>query len=122
NVPSAPGDVMLIRGEQLSRSPAVFASGPSIPMSLGGVTVTVNGVGAPLYYSSSGQVCFQMPYSTSSGAAQVQLFREGQPSNTVRITVGPRASQIVAITGADYTLRDATHPAHRGETLTLWAI
>jgi uncharacterized protein (TIGR03437 family) len=120
--PAAPGDVMILKGEQLSLNPASFASRTPLPMALGGVTVTVDGVGAPLYYTSAGQASFQMPYSTTPGAAQVQLFREGRPSNTVSVTVVPRAPQIVAITDAAYALRDATHPAHPDEPLIIWAI
>ena len=105
--PGAPGDVMVIRGEQLSNTAPSCADGTPLPMSLGGVSVTVDGVGAPLYYTSSGQVCFQTPYSMT-GTAQVQLFRDGLPGNSASIHVVPHGPQIVAITAADYSLRDAT--------------
>jgi uncharacterized protein (TIGR03437 family) len=118
----APGEVMVMKGEQLSNSPAVFATTTPLPPTLGGVSVTVEGVVTPLYYSSAGQVAFQMPYNTNTGIVHVQLFRDGQPSNTATVTAVPRAPQIVVITGADYTPRDATHPAQPGESLIVWAI
>jgi uncharacterized protein (TIGR03437 family) len=118
----APGEIMIIRGEQLSRSPAAFASATPLPLTLGGVAVTVNRVGAPLFYSSAGQVSFQLPYDTTAGTAQVQLFRDGQPSNSVPINVVPRAAAILAVTGMDYSTRDSSHPANPGEPLIIWAV
>jgi hypothetical protein len=40
-----------------------------LPTNLGGATVLVNDVQVPLYYTSFGQIAFQMPYSTVTGTA-----------------------------------------------------
>jgi uncharacterized protein (TIGR03437 family) len=120
--PVAPGDVCVVWGEQLSLSAPVSAAGFPLPTSLGGATVLVNDVLAPLYYTSSGQIAFQMPYGTVTGTALVQVARDGQVGNTVTVNVVARAPQILVVTDTAYQLRDASHPAKAGETLVLWAI
>ena len=120
--PVAPGDVCILRGEQLSLSDPATAGGLPLPTSLGGATVLVNDVRAPLYYTSFGQIAFQMPYSIVAGTALVQVERDGQTGNTVTVSVLPRVPQIVAVTDAAYQLRDASHPTKAGETLIVWVI
>jgi uncharacterized protein (TIGR03437 family) len=116
------GDVCILRGEQLSLSDPAMAAGFPLPISLGGATVLVNDVQVPLYYASFGQIAFQMPYSTVTGTALVQVERDGQISNTVTVTVVARAPQLLVVTDTAYQLRDASHPTKAGETLILWAI
>ena len=120
--PVTPGDVCILQGEQLSLQASASAEGFPLPASLGGVTVLVNDVEAPLYYTSFGQIAFQMPYSTAAGTAQVQVIRDGLPGNTVTVKVSLYEPRIVVITDALYQLRDATHPTIAGETLIIWAI
>ena len=61
----SPGDILIVKGEQLSMNP--YTSGPAPPLAptLGGATVTVNGVlTAPIFYTSFGQIAFQLPVET----------------------------------------------------------
>jgi uncharacterized protein (TIGR03437 family) len=118
----APGDIAVVAGEQLSMQVPQSAASFPLPTSLGGASVLVNDVQAPLYYTSYGQVAFQVPSSTVAGTALVQVVRDGQPGNRVTVNVKPAAPQIVVITDASYNIRDATHPTHAGETLILWCI
>jgi uncharacterized protein (TIGR03437 family) len=120
--PVSPGDVCIVRGEQLSLRVPATAEGFPLPTGVNGATVLVNDVAAPLFYTSSGQIAFQMPYDTAAGTALVQVVREGQAGNTVTVNVLPRVPQIVAVTDAAYQLRDARHPTKAGETLILWVI
>jgi uncharacterized protein (TIGR03437 family) len=120
--PVAPGDVCMLWGEHLSLSDPATAVEFRLPTSLGGATVLVNDVKAPLYYTSFGQIAFQMPYSTVTGTALVQVERDGQISNTVTVNVVGRAPQILSVTNEAYQLRDATHPTRAGETLVIFAI
>jgi len=120
----AQGDVMVVKGEQLSF--AAFTSGPAPPLStqLGGATVLVNGVQAPLFYSSYGQLAFQMPVSTPLGNALVQVQRDGLTSNTVSVNVAQRAPRIIAVVNPDGSVNtpDGAHPAHVGDELVIYAI
>jgi uncharacterized protein (TIGR03437 family) len=118
----SPGDVAVAKGEQLSLRPPDIAASAPLPTTLGGSTVSVNGVLAPLYYSSFGQIAFQMPSETALGVALVQVVRDGQPGNTVSVNVSPRAPQIIAVTDAQYHVLDLQHPAAPGDTIIVWAI
>ena len=118
----APGDIAVVVGEQLSFEAPVSAAAFPLPTSLGGTEVLINNVKAPLYYSSFGQVAFQVPSSLVPGTAVVQVVRNGEPGNEVSVNVLPTAPQIVAMTDAGYHLRDAAHPTTAGETLILWCI
>lgn len=118
----SPGDVMVVKGSQLSFEAPQSASGSPLPTTLGGASVLVNGVSTPLYYSSFGQIAFQARADTSLGTALLQVIRDGQAGNTVSMNMAPYAPGIVVITDTSYNLIDATHPAHAGETLVFWAL
>jgi uncharacterized protein (TIGR03437 family) len=135
-----PGDVAVVKGEQLSYSQ--FTPGPAPPLSnqIGGAMVLVNGKPAPLYYSLYGQLAFQVPLDTPPGTATVQVQRDGVSSNTVSVDVAGRAPRLlplgVASFGAIINATDgslplpstysipgfATHPAKAGDVLTIYAI
>ena len=73
----APGMFMAVFGSNLA--PAVgLASGYSLPLNMLGVTVTVNGVAAPLYYVSPGQLNIQVPYETALGTAVLGVNNNGK--------------------------------------------
>jgi uncharacterized protein (TIGR03437 family) len=84
--PLAPGGIVAIFGEQLSD---IVTQAPSLPVgtSLGGATVLVNGVAAPIYYASPGQLDLVIPYGTSPGPAVVEVQRDNQTGNSVSITI-----------------------------------
>lgn len=118
----SPGDIAVVVGEQLSLNTPISASAYPLPTNLGGATVLVNDVEAPLFYTSFGQIAFQVPSSTVPGTAVVQVIRDGQAGNKVSATVVPSAPQIVVVTDSAYNLRNSTHPTRPGETLILWCI
>jgi uncharacterized protein (TIGR03437 family) len=84
----------------------------------------VNGEAAPLYYTSFGQIAFQMPTDVALGTAQVQIQRDGQTGNTISVDVVQRAPRIDVITDNcvnGCNLRNATVPSTAGDTIVLWA-
>jgi uncharacterized protein (TIGR03437 family) len=119
-----PGDIMIVKGEQLSFSPFTPGQAPPLANQMGGATITVNGAPAPLVYSSYGQLSFQMPVDIALGTALVQVQRDGLSSNTVSVNVGLRAPRIIAVVNQDGSsnLPDGSHPAHAGDVLTIYAI
>lgn len=122
--PVAQGDVAIVKGEQLSFSPFTQAPSYPLPTLLGGATVTVNGATAPLYYTSYGQIAFQVPYDASPGSAQVQVKRDdGQISNTVTVNVAAHAPHLLAVFNPDNSVNtaDGSHPARRGDTIVIYA-
>ena len=73
----APGMLMSVYGSNLSPSTQSAGVIP-LPLNLAGVSVTVNGVSAPLYYISPGLINIQVPYETGAGAAILGVNNNGQ--------------------------------------------
>ena len=61
---------------------------PDFPTSFAGVTVSVNGMNAPLVYVSATQINFQVPWETAPGVAvNVKVTRNEVDSNIEAITI-----------------------------------
>jgi uncharacterized protein (TIGR03437 family) len=90
----APGMILAVFGSNLG--PATPALAPSVPLptSLGGVTVTINGVAAPLYYVSSGQLNVQIPYATTVNATATLTVSYGGQSASISFLVSAAAPGI----------------------------
>jgi uncharacterized protein (TIGR03437 family) len=82
----APGMILSVFGSQLATSISSASSVP-LPVSMNGVAATVNGVAAPLYYISPGQLNIQIPYDVATGsAATLTVNNNGQvTSQTIQI-------------------------------------
>ncbi len=96
----APGTLMVVFGTQLSsitRSAGVLP----LPLDISGVSATVNGVSAPLYYVSPGQINVQVPYETGTGLAVLGVNNNGQVAS-FPFTVAPSAPGL--FTAADGSL------------------
>ena len=96
----APGVLMTVFGTGLSpvtRS----ANALPLPLDIAGVSATVNGVSAPLYYVSPGQVNVQVPYETGTGLAILGVNNNGQVAS-FPFTVAPAAPGL--FTAPDGTL------------------
>ena len=140
NAAIAPNTWTSINGANLaptanSRSWAAsdFING-TLPTSLDGVSVTVNGIRAYVSYISPKQINFLTPPGTLTGSIQVQVTVNGAASTPFTVL----AQQLdpaffgwgnyVVATHADNTLVGPTTlfpgqstPAKPGETITLWA-
>ena len=79
----APGDIVAIFGTQLAPTTVVA---PSVPLAttLSGVQVLVNGVPAPLFFVSSGQINFQVPYSLTPGQIATVQVNSGATTGNIR--------------------------------------
>ena len=111
-----------------------IAATPNLPASAGGVSVTVNGRAAPLYYVSPNQINFQVPWETAVGTATVAVTVSGGTSNTVTATVlaaGPGLFYLpdsvqgnVAIVqnydNPGYSLNSQSNPAAGGSTIVAY--
>ncbi len=73
----APGMLVAVYGAQLSDTTQAAASLP-LPLSMGTVSATVNGVSAPLDFISPGQFNIQIPYETGAGTAVLGLNNNGK--------------------------------------------
>jgi uncharacterized protein (TIGR03437 family) len=73
----APGAVVTIAGSQLAPSSESAGTIP-LPYLIAGVTATVNGVAAPLYFVSPAEMIVQIPYETTPGSALLTVNNTGQ--------------------------------------------
>jgi uncharacterized protein (TIGR03437 family) len=72
----APGTLVTVFGTGLAGTTA-SASVLPLPLALGGVSATVNGISAPLYYVSATQINVQIPYETGAGPAVLGINNGG---------------------------------------------
>ena len=84
----APGGLATLYGTSLSDSTPMIDAANGFPSSAGGVTVSVNGVNAPLIYVSPTQINFQIPWETPAGSSvPTVVTRDNSPSAPEYATV-----------------------------------
>ena len=117
----SPGAAAVIYGTGFGTATATSTT--PLPTNAGGVTVTVNGVQAPLYYVSPGQVDFQVPWSTGTGTASVVVAVNGLASGAASVqavTAGPGLHQVIQ-NYPDYSLNTTSNPVAAGGTVIAYA-
>jgi uncharacterized protein (TIGR03437 family) len=141
-MPVTPGSLITIFGSNLA---STTASADSVPLStvLGNVSVTVNGVAAPIHdishQASFDQLNVQLPWETLNGTAQMIVTNNSRSSASTPIQVGPFSpgifttppgvGQAIAVNFADGSLAApagsipglSTHPAKAGDVLIIYA-
>jgi uncharacterized protein (TIGR03437 family) len=133
----APGGIASAYGTLLAGQTPTSASSLPLLTSLAGVSLSVNGIAAPVYYTSSGQVNFQVPSTVKPGPGTVTLSYNGVTSNTVSTTIAAIAPRIlrlgidrygIIINSADQSFAIPvtpglfSHPAKVGDALVIYAI
>jgi uncharacterized protein (TIGR03437 family) len=123
----SPGALATVFGSNFTGA-VVQASAASLPLapSLGGVSVQVNGVSAPVLYASAGQINFQIPWETKAGAATLTVTINGLVSNKVNITVQSAAPGLffsgshAIVQNSNFTLNSSGNPAKAGDFITAY--
>ena len=133
NGPVAPGEVVVIWGSGLG--PAQLAqyqadSNGLVPTSVGGTSVYVNGVLAPMLYASANQVAAVVPFGVSGSLAQLYVQYQNVTSAPFNLsvasqipaifTLGSGAGQAAAINNKDGSINGAAHPAKVGDYIQLY--
>ena len=115
----APGMAAAVYGTGLSPATATAPRNRfPLPLSLAGVSATVNGVSAPLYFISPSQINFQIPYEVSAGPALVAVNNNGAiASFFIDVAVTAPGLYVSAI---DNTSGAAVQSAKRGQILLLF--
>jgi len=114
--PVAPGALVAIFTSQLSAQAASFTT-ETLPPSLGGVSVTFNGVTAPMVQvAPTGQypyISAQVPFEITPGTASVVITVNNTPSAAVSETIVPSQPGIFTIpaTGQGNAILVFTNPA-----------
>jgi uncharacterized protein (TIGR03437 family) len=128
----APGELILLYGSGLA-SQSVTASTVPLPLTLGGVQVSIGGLPAPLYFVSPTVISALVPYSFPADYSyqDVQVINQGAASNPVQVTARQTSPGIFTVpaggigNGAilhavDYRLVSQDSPAKAGETVALY--
>jgi len=125
----APGEFVSLFGTGLASAPV--SASPPYPPSLGNVSVSVNGVSAPLAFISPGQLNVLVPYGLTGPTATVSVTNGQTVSNTVVMPLQRTAPGVFAVAGSGTGLGAITHanggpisaasPARRGETVIVYA-
>jgi uncharacterized protein (TIGR03437 family) len=117
----APGSLISVFGERLATGTAAATSLP-LPAELGGTSVTISGVRAPLLFVSPGQVNLQIPWETQPGTVDISAAVGGASGNTIRATLGTHAPGVFAVVhAADGVPVSAARPASSGSVLVIYA-
>jgi uncharacterized protein (TIGR03437 family) len=135
NHPVAPGSLSTIFGAGIGPSTGVaHSSSGSLPDSVAGVSVTFNGIPAPLSFVSARQINAQVPWEIN-GDANVVVEVNGALIPAFRVQTAPIAPAVYNISGqalafnSDGTISGPSgsilsvrsHPAAAGDTLTVLA-
>ena len=94
----SPGEFIVLYGSGLAPS-SQAASALPFPKTLNGVTVTVDGLPAPIYYVSATQISIIVPYLASTfPLASIQVNNNGTLTNTITPTVNLTTPGIFTLT------------------------
>lgn len=99
--------VSIIKGGGLAATTRGWAStdfsGNTMPTTLDGVSVTVNGTAVPLSYISPTQINFLMPATISAGTVSIQVTNNGLTSTAVSAPVAATAPAFFTLGAVDAT-------------------
>jgi len=135
----SPGEIVVLYGTNLAPGFQAATTLP-LPTTLNGVQVTVNGVAAPIYYVSPGQLSVVIPYSayytvssgfpiarilvTNTGQgtsnAVTEFFNLSTPGIFTQNASGIGAGSIYHVTSAGFTAVTEANPAQPGETVVAY--
>ncbi|MBX3278307.1 MAG: hypothetical protein KF868_09920 [Acidobacteria bacterium] len=94
----APGQIAAMFGTLLiAGSDNAIADATPLPKSLGNSVVYIDGVAAPLFFASTGQINYQIPYGASSGTAQAVIHRDDGIASQGTIQIADAAPGIFTL-------------------------
>lgn len=128
--PVAPGSIASAYGNFGNVPTTALESFSPMPRELAGIRVRVNGVDAPLYFVSSGQINFVTPLETQNGAQTVEVLSGGAVINRGTVNVFEVAPGLAAdtsptrqgiIQNQDFSTNSRNAPTGRGEVIVIYA-
>ncbi|MDQ6707342.1 MAG: SBBP repeat-containing protein, partial [Acidobacteriota bacterium] len=121
----SPGSLFTIFGTNFATL-AVGATSTPLPTSLGGISVTVNGVAVPLVYVGINQINAQLPYEIQPGNATLVVNGPGGSSASTSFSVQLAAPGIFTANGRavaqnqDFSLNTPSNPAKVGSVIVVY--
>jgi trimeric autotransporter adhesin len=129
----APGEVLVIYGSNIGAGNLTtyqLTGAGTVSTSLAGTSVYINGVPAPMLYTSPNQVSAIVPFSVSGSTAQVFVLNQNQTTAPVTLNVAPSAAAVFTANGSgegqaaainqDNSANGSAHPASSGQIVTLF--
>jgi uncharacterized protein (TIGR03437 family) len=113
----APGMVVSIFGENLATGIPALPSSP-LPSVLGGTTVTLNGIAAPLYYVSPTQINLQIPWEIPANSTAIVKVTANGKTATSQLPISAHAPEVFGDTTSQLVPYQTTG---RGQTIFLFA-
>jgi uncharacterized protein (TIGR03437 family) len=132
----APGTAVSIFGRNFAPSLEVSSKNAMLPTSSGGVTVTFNGIEAPVFFAAQGQIDVLVPYELKGAtSAEVKVYAAGGESAPVTVSIAPHSPAIYSLgsavahavyTGSEVFVAAAgatpdSRPARPGDRISLFA-
>jgi uncharacterized protein (TIGR03437 family) len=126
----SPGALFSLFGTNLARQ-TVLASSLPLPQQMGGATVKVNGIEAPLHFVSPFQINAQVPFEVSPGTAEITVALDGAEGSSLSVPVNPAGPGMftrsldgqgpgIFLHGSNFTLVTESSPARPGEVILIY--
>jgi uncharacterized protein (TIGR03437 family) len=130
----APGELVSIFGNGIGPAAPqqlTLDGQGKVTTSLGGVSVSFDGIAAPMLYAAAGQINAVVPFGVASSRTVVRVAASGGRTFTVSLPVSAAAPAVFtttasgsgqgAILNSDLSVNSAAHPAARGTTIAIYA-
>lgn len=120
-----PGEILSYFGSQLGPVSAVsnggFTSAGTLPVSLGGVSISFGSTAAPLFYVSGSQINLQVPYEIAGQiSSKMTVNYNGLQTAVTTLSVAKSAPGIFVVTNADGSVNGPNSPASVGAVLVIY--
>jgi uncharacterized protein (TIGR03437 family) len=127
--PLAQGDIAAVFGVQFDYDAPQGATNLPLLTTMDGIQVLVNGVAAPVYYVSAGQINFEIPINAATGDGTIQVVRNGTPGNLIYVDINAQVPRFILygnygiITTPDGALTGIpANPVKPGDTVVVYAL
>ncbi len=127
----AQGDIVALFGDQFTYMDPQEAGSLPLTNALDETQVLINGVAAPVYYVSPGQINFEIPISAAIGDGTVQVVRNNQIGNLAYVNIQSRESSFILLNGGPFVIMTTppgaltgipSHPVKAGDVVVLYVI
>ncbi len=124
----SPGSIATLFGSDFTNEDPAGAAVVPLTFSLAGVSVSVNGISAPMFYAGPTQVNFQIPYEVPAGAADLVLQSPTGATAAIPFTVDVASPGVlqygtdraIAVNYSDGALNADDDPVAAGGTLIVY--
>jgi uncharacterized protein (TIGR03437 family) len=128
--PLAQGDIAAVFGNQFTFDAPTSAATLPLQTTLDNVQVLVNGKPAPVYYTSTGQINFEVPIDAATGDGTIQVVRNGTQGNLIYVDINAQVPRFIVYDG-NYAIMTTpagaltgvpSNPVKVGDTIVIYAL